>query len=96
MGSDSRKGRRAEAVGADSIETVIREQIREAIEALEEELEAVVGTARSARVGGSSGLPNSAGPIMNTGLRLEMDEPRGQQTRPRSCCSRRGIGIGFR
>jgi transposase-like protein len=52
MGSDSRKGLKGEGLGPDAIETVMRERIRETIEALvAEELEAALGAARSARVG---------------------------------------------
>jgi transposase-like protein len=52
MGSDSRKDVRGEGFGPDAIETVMRERIRETIEALvEEELEVALGAARSARVG---------------------------------------------
>lgn len=55
MGSDSRSGLRgevAEVFGPDSIEAMMRERIRATIEGLiEEELDAVLGAAKSKRVG---------------------------------------------
>ena len=52
MGSDSRKDLSGEVFGADSIERMMRERIRETIEALvEEELETALGAAKSERAG---------------------------------------------
>jgi len=52
MGKDSKKGLGGEGFGADAIESVMRERIRETIEVLvEEELEGALGAARSERVG---------------------------------------------
>jgi len=52
MGSDSKGTARGEAFDRDSIEQVMRERIRDTIEMLvEEELEAALGAAKSARVG---------------------------------------------
>jgi transposase-like protein len=54
MQDDSRKGaaRQAEPFGADTIEARMRGRIRETIEVIvDEELEAVLGAAKSARVG---------------------------------------------
>jgi hypothetical protein len=52
MGSDSKGTAGGEEFDRDSIEPVMRERIRETIEVLvEEELEAALGVAKSARVG---------------------------------------------
>ena len=54
VGSDSRKRGPGEGreVGADTIECVMRERVRDTIERIvEEELETALGAARSARVG---------------------------------------------
>ena len=89
MGRDSRERGEEEAFGPDSIESVMRERIRATIEVLvEQELEAALGAAKSARVGSdragyrngvrSRTLTTSLGPTTFSMPRARLHKAQGQ------------------
>ncbi len=95
MSSDSKTGAMAEAFGADAIERMMRERIREAIEGLvAEELVAALGAAKSARVGPQRTgyrhgtrprtVTTSLGPTTFTLPRARLREPAGAEREWRS------------
>ena len=88
MGSDSKTEEQREGFGADAIEQVMRERIRDTIERLvEEELDAVLGAGKSMRVGEERmgyrhggrlrTLSTSLGPTTFTLPRARLHEPAG-------------------